>query len=617
MNGVDEFVLANQVRWALAYLLVFLGYKYLERHMSDRVRALDAASPPRWLIVGPSWLAIAFVFLLLLDEGGLLLRELGVTDPGGLFTAARYYMGIPWFAKLQEFFSHLLVFLFVFELCRDLNFRPSLLARVNLGILLIGLIFCFDFLQIIIWGTVRNFSVDNAPGILIGLGLYAGPTVAAYRDFSKRLRNSGEGESFAAAERRTLLSRILLCLALIFPLSQTLISRAILLWLIWRRANIFIRSHRSGPEQSEDTGHLHHVLTTCKPRDHWLIEAHYVLGLASVVPLCLLWRVLLTPDPPTVSFYQYPVTVSLGLSAFIVAFVFVIKMGRFSRRTLSFLALAYLASYAVFPITARGLFGIDRMFLSPYVLPAFERVYLIGTTVSILTFLAYLVFLLWERETSRFVFDDKPWGRLGRIPLLLYGCIAILSSAVLSVLLAFQPRAGSLGEAGMLLVLTLGCGAILVWGIISLKDVFLCKFIKVVDRGYRSRIARGSAEADALVSRFPWAAEGENQGLPRVRKLSGFSNFKRWLLLTVWGIPLATGSTMTLAAVSGGMGLAGRVMVGMLLVAFMMPGLAFGAFAAVGSLGVIAIWLFTESLFALLAMSIGLVATFFSLAIRD
>ena len=79
MTAFDIFLI-REAMWGAVYLVFVL---LLRAH-----RLLDLSAPlfrSRGVSKMLGWVSFVFIFLLLFDEGGLFLREIGIDDPGGIF----------------------------------------------------------------------------------------------------------------------------------------------------------------------------------------------------------------------------------------------------------------------------------------------------------------------------------------------------------------------------------------------------------------------------------------------------------------------------------------------------------------------------------------------------
>ena len=145
---------------------------------------------------------------------------------------------------------------------------------------------------------------------------------------------------------------------------------------------------------------------------------------------------MVSPDPPTDSFYQFPIRVSLILSIFIIAFVFIVKHGQFNIYTLMILLLAFVISYIIFPFFFPESFVANEDNPVDVVGGYFnlsdgdDRMGVIGRiTLSLASLIIFMVTIMYYRECDHFVFFGRSWRRLE--------IIFLLKSALLVGVLCF------------------------------------------------------------------------------------------------------------------------------------------------------------------------------------
>ena len=499
-----------QVCWALAYSLFFLGLSILV-HRPAFGSFLGSLRLPAWASSTARWTACAFVLLLLLDEGGLLLREIGVDDPGGLFAFARYCMGIPLIAELQIVLIHVLTITFVFELERVLRLGLPLSTKVHTWLFLVSMTLATHFFQLLLWNTAQNFGHLQPSTAAVPI-FYILMAAASFFLLLLSAKEPTRGMSFMEAERHRILVRGFLCFALMIPLSQTLVSRAIFLWFVFEQTLRLAHTLVPGFRSFNWAERWRNLLSEIQPRHYWLLEAHFALGLAAILPLAVLWRVLLSPYPPTVSFYQYPVAVSAGLSFFIVVFVFVTKSGALNVRGLAASLLAYIGSYLLFPLSAHELLAIDVVFQSPLLLDTLGWLHVIGPLAAVAALATWLIFTVFMREAHLFVLSQGPWKRFQNRTLL-YHAATLMGAYLVSFPVLLAARYGYIQSvAGSLSVgVAVAVGVFFSVGPWALHATCFCLHVqrlgRTVLRGYWARLSMDRESAKALASRFPFVED--------------------------------------------------------------------------------------------------------------
>ena len=536
-------ILSYEARWAGACLVIVLLLRY-----HRLLNTIATFAPSRWIQTILGWLTIGLVSLALLDEGGLFLNELSMTTHETVFSTVRSLMAVPWIAKLLEFCNHLLVVLFVSETLNDIRIYVPLQARLNTIAATITILLLCDYAQVIVWKHPGTFSSSSVGFVMLfGIIVLYGICITLTTDAaSKAFIASYNSEPNMLQERNRFLVDIARYCSIIFPLSETLVSRAFVLWFIYDRLSRLIK--RLFSKAGTDIKHVHwyRLSSQVKPQDYWLIKGHFVLGMLSTVPLISFWRVMISNDPPLDSFYKYPVSVSLGLSIFIVFFVFIVKRGSFTSLSLIAAILAYCGSYIIFPHLFVQLFAPDVSTTQIRHNRLADASYDAGITVSLILILYFLNHLMSERSQNRFIFYGESWNRL--IPKLIFQkfvdlCLFCGTGSLMLIYFVqvtmLDPIAEGHFALSMEFLLRLFPGIVILiflpvaLNVASRRDALrMC--VRLLIRGYRSRLASGSASADALKRKFPWLVQEEEELIARAETLPELARLN--LIYAVLGI---------------------------------------------------------------------------------
>ena len=518
----------STVSWLIIYLVCLW---WARRHSSDPawVNLVGFFGRHTGVAEALNWLAMAFVLLLLLDEGALLMREFGVVDPGGLFAAARRCMSIPLVAQLQQFFSAILALVFVRELHRDLELRLPLTVHTDLYGIIVGLMLALDTAQDFIWQTLDVFDATTL--VILGGALFVYAMTICF--VFVRLVNSIRAhvaESPNGTPRRRLFSKAYVVLALFVPLTETLVSRAIFLWFIYSRTRAALAKWLSGVLRPYRKSHRARFVENLQPKDYWLVDIRLAVGLSAILPHLILWQGMISPDPPTISLYQYPVTISFGLSIFIIVFWFAVRLGMLGVGSFVTVIAAYAASYLAFPILWNDLFSLDGRFLSPQVVDKFVTIRLLGFGAGIGGLAACSLYVVWRWVSNRFIFRGGSWMGVECTALAASGMSVAALSGVSLILFAavshewvVQLRYTTTPPIAMYPFMFFIVLPVLVISE-GLHKMWLWSFKSVLLLWHKCRAESSAGDEQRMMETWPWVAESETH-TKHVLGLQGFLSF--------------------------------------------------------------------------------------------
>lgn len=132
-------------------------------------------------------------------------------------------MGISVITKLQEFFSFILVIIFVFETHDDIKVKTSFKTRAAITATVVGLTLSIDFLQFLVWEYPKELSLFSLLICTVTVSSYvAGLHFIEPSHYEPPSSTVG----FEAQERYRLLLLVAAFTSMIYPLLGTLVSRA-------------------------------------------------------------------------------------------------------------------------------------------------------------------------------------------------------------------------------------------------------------------------------------------------------------------------------------------------------------------------------------------------------
>jgi hypothetical protein len=326
----------------------------------DRVAAL---SPPGWVRPALANTALVSIFLLIIDEGGLLLAELGFDESFLLFDWLRYLMGLNGVSQGLYVASLVLMFDFVDGMLSshpEYQRRPD--NRLRVALVCLNLMLLLEVVFYFIWYRPSTMGIN---GIVWG-GIVSAAVVTLLAtfvrlDFTRHLDAARTADEEAAYRSGT--TKVLL-LAIFFPMAETFITKILFLVMVYDRTRKLYARMTRGAVSSEESDWA--ALVAGKSSRTFLANFQFALMFSLFLPLLCLWRATLSPFPPTDSAFVYPISVSVVFMLPICYSLFVVKLSRVSwLHALMMVALTVGAFYLVpfhiapslFEVTSESMIG--------------------------------------------------------------------------------------------------------------------------------------------------------------------------------------------------------------------------------------------------------------------
>lgn len=306
--------------------------------------------------------AIVLIGVLILDEVGLLLNELNISLK--LFSYPRAVFANVFVAKGLKYANYALLVVFIREISQENSVIIKKNHLIELLLLLFALNFLFDFLQTIFWYK----SMEIIPILLI-VALY-GYSMLKSMSFTYNLKIGNNAYNV-----------ILLIAAMFFlGLTETIITKAILFLYILQP---IVRWRRRKKSHSEYQWHI------------------ALLFIVIAVHITFIWRLLLSPDPPTESYYQHSVLFSVGIIPVLTYGVHMIKGAYFSFQHYVKLFVLYILSLVVWPV-------LYFQYISPLnILPEFMSDSEMSLVLSGILLFSFLILIQYNKNNHSYYASPK------------------------------------------------------------------------------------------------------------------------------------------------------------------------------------------------------------------